>query len=200
MTKITPAVNDKNSIVECDVDKIVRHLCVSYAQIRIEFARNIRLINLALDQNDVTTVIKIMRRVFDLPSGFVKKVGYSAKIEAIAMLRIEYHPVSGLPLQSTMYFQKSCVELCKMPRYRLLHVIGHELSHARMHIDNHKYRPSEFATDVLSLIATGSSVDYVKHMREQTADYILEYGYIRTDLFDALFCSLDKYASVAYLK
>jgi len=78
----------------------------------------------------------------------------------------------------------------------ILHIIAHELAHARMAIDAHKLRHSEFATDVLALLVTGTSKGYNEFM---TSTFV-QHGYIRRELLGEIYHCLSKYSDTIYMK
>lgn len=188
-------VNDSESVKKNEVETIVRKLSVSYSHIRRSFRKKEKDINLALDNSNVTAAIQILAQVYRLPSGFVKRVGYSAKIKSPAALNSQFDFVRNRVIECTVYFQDSKAGLLRIPRYRFLHMTAHELAHARMQRDIHPLHTSEFATDVLALLATGDSKGYTDAM---VNDYI-QYGYIRRELLDELFRCLNMYADRIYL-
>lgn len=188
--------DDRDIVKLTEVEEIVRILCVSYSHIRRSFIQNENEINTLLKDGDVNKVIGILIRVYGLPKGFIKRIGYSAKIDAAAALQLKVEIFTGKPLGGTVYFKYSQSDLCKISPYLVLHMMAHELAHARMAIDCHKLQYSEFATDILALLATGNSKGYDKHM---TSPFV-QYGYIRTDLLDELYRHLARYLEIIYLK
>jgi len=193
---VNGAINDSNNIQKKDVELIVRKLCVSYSQIRRSFRKSEAQINHVLDKGDPTTAIQLLADTYHLPDGFVQRVGYSAKINSLAALQSEFDFVRNRVIKCTVYFQDSRTGVLTMPRYRFIHMVAHELSHARMQKDMHSLRTSEFATDVLAILATGDSKGYTTSMLD---DHI-EYGYIRRDLLNELFRCLGLYAERIYLR
>jgi len=193
------AVNDSETIQKNEVDAIVRKLCVSYSGIRRMFSLRESAINLALDEQKVTEAIRYMVKVYGLSTEFVKRVGYSASIPSPAALQMEFLGINPKPVRGTMFFQQARISLCDMPRYRLLHIIAHELAHARMYYDMHELSKSEFATDVLALLATGNAREYSENMHAETSYYVEQHGYIRHELHEEVFRCLAKYAPAIYL-
>ena len=189
-------VDDSDFVSYEQVEGIVRSLCVSYAHVRRSFLQNQNTITAALKAGEVKEAVLLLSAGYRLPRSILKGIGYSKKMSAIASLNMEVETFSGRLLRSTMYFQQSKVDLCEMPQYRLLHIIAHELAHARMHIDRHKLQRSEFATDVLALLVTGNSKGYDEAMIEPFA----RYGYIRSELLDEVYRCLAKHADVIYMK
>ena len=190
------AFDDSGSIKKEEVETIVRELSVSYSHIRRSFQESIHRIDAYLDAGDVTSAIQLFARTYSLPRGYVKRVGYSAKIDSPAALIFQFDLLKHRVVKCTVYFQDSKTDLLKLPRYRFLHMVAHELAHARMALDLHSLRLSEFATDVLAVLTTGNSREYTKTM---FADHI-QYGYIRADILDELFRCLNLYAERIYIK
>ncbi|MEX0917526.1 MAG: hypothetical protein WDZ93_00025 [Candidatus Paceibacterota bacterium] len=193
---IFSAINDRDSIQKSGVEAIVRKLCVSYSHIRRSFQKNEESINSALDKGDVTRAVQLLAQTYRLPGKFVRRVGYSAKINSPAALQSQLSITHGQVLECDIFFQDSKAGLLNIPRYRLLHMTAHELSHARMQKDAHPLHVSEFATDVLALLVTGYSKGYVDTM---VSDYI-HYGYIRSELLNELFRCLGLYADRVYIR
>lgn len=189
------AVDDSQSITRDQVEGIVRTLCVSYAHVRRSFIANHTVIERALDDGDTTQVVQLVADVFKLPKKYLKRIGYSANMPHPAMMETEEELFTGRPVSGTLYFQQSKVDLLKMPSYRLLHIIAHELTHARMTIDKHKLRRSEFAVDVTALLVSGNSKEYGTSMLSP----FVQYGYIRRELLDEIYRCLSKYSPVIYL-
>lgn len=192
---IEGAVDDTDTIRKSDVEKIVRRLCVSYSHIRRSFRKSEGLISDTLAKGDLTTAIQLLAESYQLPNGFVERVGYSAKITAPAALQSQFNSFSGKVIKCTVYFQDSRTRLLSMPRYRFLHMTAHELAHARMQKDCHPLRTSEFATDILALLVTGDSKGYTSNMLD---DYV-QYGYIRRELLEEVFRCLGLYADSIYM-
>lgn len=190
------ATDDSLSIKRNEVEAIVRKLSVSYSHIRRSFRKREQEINTTLDSGDITAAIQLLAEVYRLPKRFVKRVGYSATIRSPATLHSQLDLVCNRVIECTVYFQDSKAELLRMPRYHFLHMTAHELAHARMQLDAHPLHISEFATDVLALLATGDSKGYIDTM---VNDYI-QYGYIRRDLLNETFHYLSMYADRIYLK
>jgi hypothetical protein len=177
------------------VELIVRELSVSYSQVRRSFIKQKQDIDNALDNGDLTESVRLLGKVYNLPNGFVQRVGYSAKIKSPAILQSDFDAVGQRFLRCTVYFRDSRAELLNIPRYRLLHMAAHELAHARMQKDMHPLRTSEFATDVLAVLVMGSSNGYLTHMIDER----MRLGYIRHDLLDEVFRCLGQYAESMYL-
>ena len=191
-------MNDTFTIKHDSVESYVRLLCVSYSDIRRSYLRNAPDINRTLDAGDVTSAIKQMVRVYKLPSGLVRRVGYSARIQYPAAMHIEFTVDLSCITSCTLLFRESQKSLLSLSRYELLHIVGHELAHARMYHDKHQFHQSEFATDILALLVTGDSRGYRKNM---VRDFIhMQSGYLRQDLLPELFRCLDMYAERIYLK
>jgi len=190
------AVDDSDSVTSDQVERIVRTLCVSYSHVRRSFVRNHGAVNVALKEGDVNEAVLLLARCYRLPGGFLKRIGYSAKMSAPAALQTRVDFFTKRPLSSTLYFQQSKEELCRMPHYMILHIIAHELAHARMAIDAHKLRHSEFATDVLALLVTGTSKGYNEFM---TSTFV-QHGYIRRELLGEIYHCLSKYSDTIYMK
>lgn len=190
------AIDDSESVTHDQVEGIVRALCVSYSHVRRSFFKKHTVILSALNDGDVTEVVLLVAECYDLPKGYLKRIGYSAKMPDPAMMETERELFTGKHLGGTLYFQQSKVDLCKMPRYRLLHIIAHELTHARMAIDAHKLKRSEFAVDVTALLVAGNSKGYNESM---TSPFV-QYGYIRRELLDEIYRCLAKYSPVIYLR
>ncbi len=189
------AVDDSATIRSGDVEAVVRKLCVSYHFARRSFNKYERKINTLIDSGDVTGAIQLMTNVYRLPSGFVRRVGYSAKIPAPAALNTKTALFTDDAITSTVYFRSSKADLQKMSRYLFLHMVGHELAHARMNRDKHVLSQSEFATDVLAVLVTGNSRGYTEAMVSDT----VRFGYIRRELLPEVFRCLGLYADRIYL-
>ncbi|MEY3784031.1 MAG: hypothetical protein RLZZ230_353 [Candidatus Parcubacteria bacterium] len=194
--KIFKPVDDGNSIERNQVEEIVRALCVSYSQIRCSFFQNQPAINVALASGDITKVVQIMAECYKIPKGFLKQIGYSAKISSVAQIIFKVDVLACRTLGCTMYFQKTKVELCKGSDYLLFHMIAHELAHARLRLDSHALCNSEFATDVLAVLVIGNRKGHCSVIINQYE----QYGYIRKELVTELFRCLEKYSGVIYLK
>ncbi len=190
------AVNDSASIEHKDVEAIVRKLCVSYADVRRSFLQRSSKITKAIETNDVTEAVRLMVKVYRLPPKFLRRVGYSAKMQPPAALHTQFDPIRQQPLSGVMYFQASKQSLGKEPTYRLVHIIAHELAHARMQFDRHSLKRSEFATDVLAVLVSGDSAGYQNAMVRSD----VQYGYIRRDLLQEVFRCLNRYSAAVYLK
>lgn len=193
---IKGASNDIDTIRKNDVEKIVRKLCVSYSHIRQSFIRSERFISDTLEKGDLTGAIQLLSEIYQLPNGFVQRVGYSAKIDCRATLQSEFDSHSGKTIRCTVYFQDSRTGLLDMPRYRFLHMTAHELAHAKMRKDTHPLRTSEFATDILALLVTGDSKGYAASMLDDE----IQFGYIRRDLLEEVFRCMNLYAERIYLR
>ncbi len=190
------AVNDMSIIRVEDVEKIVRNLCVTYHWIRRSFKNNEAKINHLCDNGSISAAIQLMTKVFGLPDGFVRRVGYSANINSPAMLSTEIDMLTNRPIACTVLLQSSKTDLQKMCRYLVLHMLAHELAHARMRLDRYYMQKSEFATDVLAVLVTGSSKGYSEAM----IDEAVQWGYIRRELLPEVFRCLALYAERIYLR
>jgi len=192
------AIDDRNTITEKQAMVMTLDICVSYAWIRKVFMCKQTEINELIDSGDLTGAIKLIIGLYRLPNQFIKRVGYSAKslpITATAAMQLETPVGSTRPIAGTLLFTASKPDVTSIPRYRLLHVITHELAHARMNLDDHKLRHSEFATDVLALLVSGNAQDF----SDQMNDVFMEYGYIRPDLYRTVFATLHRHAENIYL-
>jgi hypothetical protein len=189
-------VNDSATVLRKDVGTIVRELCVSYSDLRRSFSSSRHEIEAAIDAGEVTEAVKLMVKVYRLPPRFLQRIGYSAKINGEAALHTMIDPIQFKPVRGVMYFRFSRAKLSTEPSYRLMHMIAHELTHARMRFDMHPHMLSEFATDVVALLVTGDSAGYQKAMICSTG----QYGYIRPDLHHEVFRCLNDYSDAVYLK
>ncbi len=190
-------VDDKFIIKRADVETIVREVCVSYAHLRRSFLTAYSYLNKQLDDGDLASAVCSLMETFALPSNFCTRVRYNAKglsPAAVAAMEMDFtrnnHPLSG-----TLLFVESKTAVIQTPRYRLIHVIAHELAHARMFLDKHPRRTSEFGTDVLALMVTGDAKGLPEHMQTLTGFY----GYIRPDLNQAVFRALRQHSEKIYL-
>lgn len=190
------AVDDSDTMKKGDVEAVVRKLCVSYHLLRRSFKSKELKINDLVNKGEVTEAIQLMANVFKLPQGFVKRVGYSAKIFSPAALHSNFELFTTRLIDCTVYFRSSKAEMQRMCRYLMLHMVAHELAHARMRKDVHSFRTSEFATDVLAVLVIGSSKSYTEAM---VNDYV-QHGYIRRELLPEVFRCLNLYADNIYLR
>ena len=191
--------DDKLSIQESDVEKIVRKICVSYAHLRRSFLSSYAQVNKELDQGNVTAAVEILIRVFKFPVGFCKRIGFNTKglpETAVASMLLQSVGNKSRPFSGTLLFVQDKQTVIKVPRYRLIHIIAHEFSHARLFLDLHELCESEFATDTLALLVTGDADGFAKNMQSLEGVY----GYIRPDLYPALFRAMKKYSEVVYLR
>lgn len=193
---IVGAVNDTDTIKKSDIEGIVRRLCVAYAHLRRSFRKNEVHISNIIKNGDLTGAIQLLAEIYQLPNGFIERVGYSAKIDSPAALQSEIDIFRGKVVKCTVYFQDSRTTLLSIPRYRFLHMTAHELAHARMQKDGHRFKTSEFATDILALVVMGDSKGYTSSMLD---DHV-RYGYIRRDLLEEVFRCLGLYAERIYLR
>jgi len=202
MEDVMSARDDTFEIKKPEVETIVRKLSVTYNRFRFSFLKMEKAVDAALDAGDVTLAINVIIKVYQLPKDLIPKVGYSAKISSIAMLVTETDVIWNLAsgsfnskVRCKLLLRASKCELLGEPRYRLKHIIGHELSHARMAIDGYVYRDSEFVTDVLALLVTGNYKGYADHLVTATG----QYGYIRSDIRGEVFRCLALYSERIYL-
>ena len=198
MSHVLHAKNDRHSMKLEDVEGVVRKLCVSYALVRRSFIKNESNINQMLDNGDLTQAVSALGKVFHLPPAFRKRVGYNAKKigpNALAAMHMKVHRFYGVPVSGHMLFLESKEVALRQPRYRLLHMIAHELSHARMYLDRHELATSEFATDLLAMLVMGNASDFRTYLNPLGA----EYGYVRPSLYDEVFKSMEKYYDKIYL-
>ena len=192
------AIDDTYTVTETEVAGIVRTLCISYSSIRRSFLAKYSEIHNSLEKGDTTETARLMGSVFNLPSNFLKKVGYSATIEEVASVQLSFKGPEGLngtPFECILLFRNSKSSLCKKSQPFILHAIAHELSHARLILDRHTLRHSEFATDVLAVIATGTPERYFGSVVKPGH----RCGYIRPELYKVLFVNLLKHVSTIYL-
>lgn len=185
-------VNDMHLITYQQVPDIVRPLCVSYARLRPRFLTSESRIKRELDNGDLDGAVQLLLDVFDIPDQLFQKIGYNAAhlpAHTLAAIRM-YHTASDDRLVcANLIFSKSKAQVLQTPRRQLIQTLAHELAHARMYHDRHVLRESEFATDVLALLVTGSAGDY---------DPIYA-GYIRKGLYQTVLRSLHTYGEVVYL-
>ena len=192
------AINDREMVTEKQAKIMTRKICVSYAQVRRSFMRKQTEINKLIDQSDVTGAIKLTIDAYQLPKQFSKRVGYSAKslpTTAVAAMQLKTRIGTTRPIAGTLLFARSKSDVIAMPRYRLIHVIAHELAHARLNLDDHELMRSEFAVDVLALLVSGNAHEFSDNMK----DSVSEYGYIRPDLHCTVFATLHRHAENIYL-
>lgn len=191
-------INDSQTIRACEVEEIVRKLCVSYAHLRRVFFSHYSCINQQLNEGDVTGAVKTLIDVYKLPQGFTRRVGFRVRglpNEALAVMRMDLKFPEMVPVCADLLFRYPKEEVLAMPRYRLIHIIAHELTHARMFLDQHALAHSEFATDVVALMVTGDAKGHCENM----SHFLGYYGYIRSDLYDEVFRCLGSYAERMYL-
>lgn len=194
---------DRDTIKSTEVEAIVRALCISYSLQRRSFQAKFSQIENTLVNGEVTKVIKVMSQVFRLPEQFIKRVGYAASIQNPSMIRMESFGVNRPPYQAELYFSSSRPELAKNNQYLTLHMIAHELSHARLYLDRHPLRFSEFATDVLALLVVGEARGFSSSMSIRTFGpngfEAEEIGYIREDIQPEVFRCLGRFSETIYL-
>jgi hypothetical protein len=195
--------NDRETTKKSEVELIVRDICISYSQFRPAFSSQLSLVEKKLASGDVTDVVQLLTKVFRLPPDFIKRVGYSANIVSPAMLRMDFYSPDKPPYQAELYFSSNRASLAKGHFYLTLHMIAHEFAHARMYLDQHALRYSEFATDVLALLVVGSAHDYsstmLNHRIEGRAIVTDIYGYIRSDIQPEVYRCLSRFAETIYL-
>ncbi len=195
------SINDAHSVTSSDASRVVRDLCISYTSIRRTFLVTYNDIHEAFEDGNITRIAKLMESVFGLPSGFVKKVGFSATISggkfdtALAGMLFSHRHPDNLPLDGTLLFKDSKEVVCRYSEALVLHTIAHEYSHARLRLDGHLLRNSEFATDILAIIATGTTERYLENIHKSGTTV----GYIREALFEVVFTALAKHADTIYL-
>lgn len=199
----TSCSHDRDHIHTKQVAGIVRDLCVSYSLLRRSFLQRLTEIDHKLEGGDITGLIREMIHIYNLPHRFIKQVGYNAKISAPAMLQMEFVGSNQRPQSSTLYFRSAQKALTTEKRYLLLHMIAHELAHARLHLDVHTHRLSEFTTDVLALLVTGDADSFSATMQAVRVSghslRIEEHGYIRPELQPEVYRCLQRYVDTVYL-
>ncbi len=195
--------NDRDTIRENQVEGIVRDICVSYSLLRRSFLKRFAYIDAKLSQGDISAVVTEMISIYKVPKGFIKRIGYAAKIDSPAMLQMVRLNYAERPQSAELFFQASKEGLTRENHYLVLHMIAHELAHARLYLDGHRHRHSEFATDVLGLMVVGDSVNHSAIMTTVQIDgyvaYTSEYGYIRQELRQEVYRCLKKYTDTVYL-
>ncbi len=192
-------INDAHTMKPSQVDDLVREIAIPYSALRATFTRKYAEITDDLDHDDVVACIDRLITIFQLPKGFCQRVGFSAKQlvdGAAAGMLIRSSYLTGKPLEGTLVFRDSKTTLLReTPRYRLIHMIAHELAHVRLQLDAHPWEQSEFATDVLALLATGNAEGFMRHMYVPAG----QYGYIRKELVPLVLKAMHRYADILYV-
>jgi len=195
------AIDDAHVIKESEVPRIVRSLCIPYTGIRRSFfAKYVELSEL-FNEGKMVEFVKLFATIFELPQGFIKKIGYSTTIKnrqfngAFAGILQAFNRTDGELVAGILLFRDSKEAICKCPEQLILHTVAHELSHVRLALDKHTLVRSEFAADVLAVIVTGSPERYLECIAKPGC----RYGYIRPELYKVFFTSFVRQVDTIYL-
>lgn len=191
---------DTYTITFDEVESIVRQISVSYAHIRRSYLQHVSEIDNLLDAGKINQTVLCLRHVYGLPTGFIKSILYKQKLNGLAQIQFFGDPLTRHYHYAHIEFKDNKADLLQQPRYRLIHMIAHELAHARLKIDRHPLERSEFATDILALVATGYKSGYDKAMLVRDGNLSGQYGYIRRELLYEVYRCLNMYADRFYMK
>lgn len=186
--------NDREQITAKKSEEITKELCVYYSLLHRSFLKKYAEIQQSYEQRDISEVINLYLKVFGIPQGFCTRVGYSStKIsqKGFAAMSLKFFLGTEKPVSGDIIFSVAKADLFQYSSCFIQNVIAHEISHARLFLDGHRLRQSEFATDVLALLVTGCRD---LHQQRSPVGY-----YIRPDLRATICRTIERHLDIIYL-